>query len=86
MSSRLLKFIADTFDIYGHPINVNLDGSDVFKTKFGAFVSLITYALVIFNLVNLVTSFIDKSNQMESFQELRVEDYDGNVFLNDQNY
>ena len=62
MAKRLLKFNVSSFDIYGHPINVNLDGSDVFKTKLGACVSLMTYALIVFNLVNLVTQFINKSN------------------------
>ena len=38
-------------DIYGHPLNLNLDGSEVYRTKLGAMVTLLTYVLIIFNFV-----------------------------------
>ena len=53
-------------DMFGQPVTVNYRGSDVFRTKIGALLSLVTYLLILFNLVNLVQSFIDGSRQNES--------------------
>ena len=52
--------------MFGQPITVNYRGSDVFRTKLGAILSFTTYALMLFNLVNLVQSFFDGSKQIES--------------------
>ena len=56
----LTKKLVD-FDIYGHPIGVHFKGSDMFKTKLGALLTLMTYILIIFNLTTLIISFFDNS-------------------------
>ena len=48
-------------DIFGAPITVLYKGSDVFKTKLGAFFTLITYVLILFNFIRLLTAFMDGS-------------------------
>ena len=54
------KFLVEQ-DMFGQPVTVNFKGSDVYKTKLGAFLSLATYSLIIFNLVSLIQSFFDGS-------------------------
>ena len=63
--SKLTEFLVSQ-DMFGQPVTVNYRGSDVFRTKFGAIFSLTTYALMLFNLINLVQSFFDGSKQIES--------------------
>ena len=65
MTSRLTNWLVDK-DIYGHPVTVNYQGSDSFKTKAGALVTLCTYTLILFNLVNTIAAFNDGSRQSES--------------------
>ena len=64
-SSRLTNWLVDK-DIYGHPVSVNYQGSDSFKTKAGALVTLCTFTLILFNLVNTIAAFNDGSRQSES--------------------
>ena len=65
--SRIKEFIIDQ-DIYGHAIGVHYRGSSAYKTFLGSFCTLGAYALVIMQLVLLVTVFIDGSNQTEKTQ------------------
>ena len=65
MTSRLSSWLV-VKDIYGHPVSVNYQGSDTFKTKLGALVSLCTFTLILFNLVNTLVAFDDGSRQSES--------------------
>ena len=65
MTSRLSSWLVDK-DIYGHPVSVNYQGSDTFKTKLGALVTLCTFTLILFNLVNTIAAFDDGSRQSES--------------------
>ena len=65
MTSQLSSWLVDK-DIYGHPVSVNYQGSDTFKTKLGAFVTLCTLTLILFNLVNTLAAFNDGSRQSES--------------------
>ena len=61
--------IADFFvekDIYGQPVTVNYRGRDAFKTKLGAFCSIVTYALILFNTVQLCLQWVDGSKQEET--------------------
>ena len=60
MRQRLLEIFKDV-DIFGHPIRINYKGSDTYKTKLGAFVTLLTYALILFNTITLTQAFIDHS-------------------------
>ena len=71
-------------DMYGQPVTVLYDGSDVFKTKLGALVSIATYALMIFNLAQLSISFLNGSKQHESVQEQIFDRYSaGNFTIRD---
>ena len=65
MANKFSEWLIST-DMYGKPITVNYHGSAVFHTKLGAFVSLVTYCLMLFNLVILIEGFIDASKQNES--------------------
>ena len=51
------KFMS--IDMYGHPVGVNYKGSDAYKTRLGALVTLLTYLLIGtyagFKIVKLVT-------------------------------
>jgi len=64
-SSRLTNWLVDK-DIYGHPVSINYQGSGTFKTKLGALVTLCTFTLILFNLVNTIAAFNDGSRQSES--------------------
>ena len=68
-------------DIYGQPITVNYMGSDAFKTKLGAFVTLLTYALMLFNFTNLMRAFFDGSRQDEKQSTVAID-----AFLSDELY
>ena len=59
-------------DIYGRGIGLHYRGKDSYQTRIGACVSFITYGLIIANLVIRITEFIDKSTQIESVQEIKV--------------
>ena len=74
MRQRLLELFKDV-DIFGHPIKINYRGSDTYKTKLGAFVTLLTYALIIFNTITLIQAFLDHSNQEENNQFERYDRY-----------
>ena len=66
--------ILKSLDIYGHPISLNYDGQSIYKTRLGTLVSVMTFALIIFNSVNLIEEFLSKQGQKESFQELKYQD------------
>ena len=52
MTKHLLEMITNQ-DIYGHPIGINYKGSGTYKTLLGAFVTLITKALMYYNTITL---------------------------------
>ena len=62
-------------DIYGQPVTVNYMGSDTFKTKLGAFVTLLTYALMLFNFTNLMRAFFDGSRQDEKQSTVAIDPF-----------
>ena len=55
-------------DMYGFGIGLNYRGSGTYQTKVGALCTLVTYVMMIFNLVGLLTAFFDGSNQQEKIQ------------------
>ena len=63
-------------DIYGQPIRIVYQGSDVFRTRLGAFFTLITYSLIAFNFVSLIQAYFDNSNQKESQATMIQDLYD----------
>ena len=50
MTNSFAKFLVER-DIYGLPITVLYKGSDVFKTWMGATCTLLTYCLLLVNVV-----------------------------------
>ena len=52
MARGFSKFLIER-DIYGLPITVNYKGSDVYKTRMGATCTLLTYALLLVNMITL---------------------------------
>ena len=66
-ASRLIQFIVDR-DIFGQPIGVHYRGSSAYKTFLGSICTLGAYALMIMQLILLITVFIDGSNQTEKTQ------------------
>ena len=77
---RFCDFLVE-IEIYGQPITVNYMGSDAFKTKLGAFVTLLTYALMLFNFTNLMRAFFDGSRQDEKQSTVAID-----AFLSDELY
>ena len=71
---RLVQFLVDQ-DIYGHKIGVHYRGSDTFKTKFGAIVSVVTYVFIAINLQSLLFAFKDGTKQDEKNQSILVDRY-----------
>ena len=60
MGSRLEDLILSQ-DMYGHAIGVHYRGSDAYQTRLGALCTLVTYALMLVNLITLSTAFSDGS-------------------------
>ena len=86
MPLRLSRATLTMFDIYGYPIKVNHEGSPVYSTYLGTFVTLCTYALIVFNLANLVTEYTTRSGQITS-QSQTYDLYEGkNVSLSNENF
>ena len=50
-------------------------GSDAFKTKLGAFVTLLTYTLMLFNFTNLMRAFFDGSRQDEKQSTVAIDPF-----------
>ena len=50
MKSSLIDKVVER-DIFGHPIHVNYKGSDTYQTRIGALCTVVTYTLMVFNLV-----------------------------------
>ena len=62
-----------SIDIFGHPVGVNYKGGDKFKTKLGAFITLVTQSLMVFNLITVLIAFFNRSRQVEVFQASQFE-------------
>ena len=60
MKNSFSKFLLNR-DIFGLPITVVYKGDSVFKTHMGAAFTLLTYALLLVNVLSLTQSFIDGS-------------------------
>ena len=62
---KLSEFLVGQ-DMYGQPVSVLYRGSDFYRTKVGAFFTMATYALMLFNLAALLQGFFDGSRQKQS--------------------
>lgn len=60
MASKVKEFLLAQ-DMFGQPMRVNYRGDDHFRTKLGAFISILMYALLIYNLMGLGEAFLDGS-------------------------
>ena len=73
------------FDIYGHPVGVHFKGSGAYKTKLGAFLTLATYTLILFNLGSLVVAFFNSSKQVENVQESFIDGFNAGPYALGEN-
>ena len=71
--------------MFGQPVMVNYQGSDNFRTKPGALMSMATYSLMLFNLVNLVQSFFDGDKQSESQRSEKFDRFTAGEFSLEEN-
>lgn len=55
-ASSFVSFLVDK-DIFGQPISVFYQGSDVYKTRLGAFFTFVTYSLIAFNFITLTEAY-----------------------------
>ena len=62
MPLRMSQGVLTALDIYGHPIGVNHQGESVFRTRLGTMFTIITYALILINTIELVLKFSTKSD------------------------
>ena len=76
MSLKRLSEIIVRRDMYGHMIGVHYRGSDSYQTRLGAFFTLVTYVLMVVNMVELFTQFLDGSNQDEKFQSKTIDRFE----------
>ena len=49
------------YDIYGHQVGINYRGDNFYRTKLGTFFTLVTYVLIIFNVLSSIQAFYDGS-------------------------
>ena len=63
----LKKFTAylRSWDIFGHKVSVHHKGETSYKTSLGFVVSTVVFGLIIANLINLTTAFMDDSRLEE---------------------
>ncbi|KAL4463970.1 hypothetical protein ABPG74_005907 [Tetrahymena malaccensis] len=64
----------NSFDLFGSQVSVRFKGSQIYKTKFGALVSVILVAIIFLRLGVLVYSVINGRNPTVLFQERPVQD------------
>lgn len=60
-------------DIYGHKISLLYRGEDAFRTKFGGLLTVATYVLILIQMVNLLTDFLEHTAQTERFTSVKVD-------------
>ena len=72
-------------DIFGQHISVLYRGSDVYRTRLGAFLSILTYLIVLLNGIFLVQDYFGTERQSET-QQTRLQDlYKAGPYRLDQN-
>ena len=64
--SKKFGALFKSLDMYGQDINVLYRGESKYRTWFGAAFTLITYALIIFNLASLTIAFWNGTKQEET--------------------
>mmetsp|Transcript_12736 Transcript_12736/g.17156 ORF Transcript_12736/g.17156 Transcript_12736/m.17156 type:complete len:164 (-) Transcript_12736:1228-1719(-) len=82
--NRLENWLID-WDIYGQPITVQYRGSDTLKTRMGALCTLITYILLLINMIALIKAFSTQSNREESAQNLWFDSFKAGQFKFSEN-
>ena len=62
MPLKMLLGFLTALDIYGHPIGLHYKGDSTYKTRLGSLVTLLTYALLLVNLIGLIKKFVNKTD------------------------
>ena len=76
---KLDKYIVSYYR-FGVAVGVLYKGDDHYKTRLGALFSIAVYVLVIINLVNFITAFLDGSRLNESAQTLKCDTFDSELY------
>ena len=79
MAQRLSDIIVNQ-DIFGHQIGVHYQGSDTFKTKLGALITVLTYTLIIANFLTLVVDFKDNNRWEIASTELTFDRFNSDNY------
>jgi hypothetical protein len=58
-------------DIYGHPVGLNFNGEDTFKTSIGGIATLVVYALILAYTVLQARLVIEKKNTVINTNQLQ---------------
>ena len=85
MTNSLVKWLTKR-DIFGAPITVLYKGSDAFRTRLGAFFTILTYILILVQLISLSTAFIDGSKQDTKSQTSAIERLNAGSFNLKENH
>ena len=72
MASKLQDFVV-SLDSHGKSIGVLYKGKEVYQTRMGAFLTLCSYALMLFNTATLIEAYYGMSKQTTS-QATKVQD------------
>ena len=83
MGSKVTKLLVDQ-DIYGYPVRVNYKGDDSYKTRIGAFCTLITYSLMVLNILVATQGFINFTRQEEKSRTATVDKFFTPAFYLDE--
>lgn len=83
-NSKFTNFLVER-DAFGHGVGVNYRGSESYQTKVGAFCTIATLVLVIFNTATLSTAFFDGSRQDEKAQSTTFDLFDTDTFNFEEN-
>ena len=76
--SRLSKFVRllVDFDLFVHPVGVHYRGKGAYKTRCGAFLTFLTYFLMLVNLIALIEAFFDGSNAEITGYSLKIDRFE----------
>lgn len=70
--SKLEQLLLDQ-DMFGHAVGVHYRGSGSYNTRLGVLVTLVTYALMLVNLIQLAIAFKTGSKQGETTQMIKYD-------------
>ena len=70
--SSLTKYLLK-LDRFGHRMEMHYQGSATYQTLFGSLVTVLTYVLILINLVTIFSAFINNDNQTEVIRRINID-------------